>query len=108
MGSDHPALLGGFAFGVGWIAGLIFLWGFKAWSTRDKVIGTVFWPGGLAAGAAIASTVIPGSATVCAGRGGGSYSCEDGGGSLVPLIVLIAALVVPVITSIYLARRARR
>jgi hypothetical protein len=101
-------LLGGFAFGVGWIVGLIFLWGSKAWSTRDKLIGTLFWPGGLAAGTAVASTMIISSAEVCVQRSDGSDSCQGGDGSFVPLIALIAALLIPVLTAIYLARRARR
>ncbi len=32
----------------GWIAGVILLWSSRAWNTRDKVIGTLIVPGGLA------------------------------------------------------------
>ena len=32
---------------VGWIAGVILLWVSPAWTTRDKVIGTLLVPGGL-------------------------------------------------------------
>jgi hypothetical protein len=41
-------LFGGFAFGLGWILGLILLWSSSAWSARDKLIGTLIVPGGLA------------------------------------------------------------
>jgi hypothetical protein len=41
-------LLGGFILGVGWFAGLILLWSSRAWATRDKWIGTLVVPGGLA------------------------------------------------------------
>jgi hypothetical protein len=41
-------LLGGFLFGVGWIAGLYGLWRSKVWSVGDKILGTLVWPGGLA------------------------------------------------------------
>jgi hypothetical protein len=41
-------LLGGFVFGLGWIAGLILLWSSRAWSIMDKLIGTFVIPGGLA------------------------------------------------------------
>ena len=40
--------LGGFLFGVGWVAGVILLWSSRAWSTRDKLIGTLIVPGGIA------------------------------------------------------------
>ena len=38
---------GGFIFGVGWLVGLILLWSSRAWTTRDKWIGTLVIPGGL-------------------------------------------------------------
>ena len=41
-------LLGGFILGVGWFAGLILLWTSRAWTTREKWIGTLVIPGGLA------------------------------------------------------------
>jgi HAAS len=41
-------LFGGFIFGVGWFAGLILLWSSRAWTARDKWIGTLVIPGGLA------------------------------------------------------------
>jgi hypothetical protein len=44
-------LLGGFIFGLGWVAGLVLLWNSRAWTTRDKWIGTLVVPGGLATGA---------------------------------------------------------
>ena len=43
-------LLGGFVFGMGWVIGLFQLWGSGAWTTLDKLIGTLLWPGGLATG----------------------------------------------------------
>jgi len=41
-------LLGGFLWGIGWIAGVVLLWLSDVWSTRDKLIGTLLVPGGLA------------------------------------------------------------
>jgi hypothetical protein len=41
-------LVGGFLFFVGWLAGLVLLWSSRAWNTRDKLIGTLIVPGGLA------------------------------------------------------------
>jgi uncharacterized membrane protein len=41
-------LVGGFLFGVGWLVGVALLWSSGVWSTLDKVIGTLVFPGGLA------------------------------------------------------------
>src|SRR5579875_528269 len=41
-------LFGGFIFLFGWFGGLALLWSSRAWTTRDKWIGTLLIPGGLA------------------------------------------------------------
>ena len=43
-------LVGGFALVVGWIVGVVLLWTSRAWTLRDKLIGTFVVPGGLAVG----------------------------------------------------------
>jgi HAAS domain-containing protein len=106
-------LLGGFIALVGWLAGLVLLWSSRAWTTRDKVIGTLVVPGGL-----VTAFVVFGlgaDAEQCsmvgeAGRPlverctGGNSTAEE-----VVLLVVLAFLVLgPVATSIYLARRAKR
>jgi hypothetical protein len=40
-------LVGGFFLAVGWLVGLVLLWTSTIWSTRDKIIGTLVFPGGL-------------------------------------------------------------
>lgn len=40
-------LLGGFAFGFGWLVGLYGLWSSTTWRVWDKLLGTFIWPGGL-------------------------------------------------------------
>lgn len=100
-------LFGGFAFGIGWLAGLILLWSSRAWDARDKLIGTLIVPGGLA-------TVLPamavGSSTQeCTGTNGGALHCTPGPTTLhdVLSIALLAFVVLgPICTSVYLARRA--
>lgn len=42
-------LIGGFLIGLGWLAGAALLWASPRWDTRDKLLGTLIWPGGLAA-----------------------------------------------------------
>jgi hypothetical protein len=39
-------LFGGFIVGVGWVAGLVLLWISRAWTMRDKWIGTLAIPAG--------------------------------------------------------------
>ncbi len=42
-------LFGGFFFFVGWLAGVVLLWQSSVWRLHDKLLGTLIWPGGLAA-----------------------------------------------------------
>jgi hypothetical protein len=46
-------LIGGLLIGLGWIAGVVMLWASPRWRTSDKLLGTLVWPGGLAAVLAI-------------------------------------------------------
>lgn len=46
-------LLGGFLVGIGWVGGLVLLWSSRAWTTREKWLGTLVVPGGLAASVVI-------------------------------------------------------
>ncbi len=52
-------LIGGFTI-IGWFVGVVLLWISDAWNTRDKIIGTLVVPGGLAGalGVGLASSVI--------------------------------------------------
>lgn len=42
-------LVGGLLIGLGWIVGVFMLWVSPRWRTSDKLVGTLVWPGGLAA-----------------------------------------------------------
>jgi HAAS len=119
--------LGGFAFGVGWLVGLILLWSSRLWTIRDKLIGTFIVPGGLAttlffAMFAVGSTGTGGS---CSGlapeinpstgatirRGTIHCTTTTGGSSIATTVLHIALAVVlvlgPIVSAVYLARRAR-
>jgi hypothetical protein len=101
-------LFGGFAFGIGWIAGLILLWSSRAWSARDKLIGTFIVPGGLAT--ALVSLVLVGTTQECTSVNGAVQHCTPGPSTIrqVLSLALLAFLVLgPICTSVYLARRAR-
>jgi hypothetical protein len=41
-------LVGGFLAGIGWLIGVVMLWVSSAWRVKDKIIGTLLVPGGLA------------------------------------------------------------
>jgi hypothetical protein len=102
-------LVGGFLFGIGWFVGIVLLWSSGVWSTRDKLIGTLVFPGGLALPVTLAMTA--GASETCISgsqhmgetcTGGPSTSGQVGG------IVLFVVLVVgPLLATFYLARRLR-
>ena len=106
--------LGGFLFGVGWIVALILLWSSRAWTTRDKWIGTLVIPGGIATGvlAFLALAMAGGSKCVSVAYSGTPVAthCSAGRGTGVDalLLLLLAVLVIaPIVSAVYLARRAR-
>jgi hypothetical protein len=117
VGAIALLLVGGFLAGIGWIVGVVMLWTSVAWTTREKLIGTLLVPGGLAT--ALYLPVLLGSegcsATVVRFRGGRAIARVAGtctGATSTLDHVLVAALLVflvfaPIGTAIFLARRAR-
>jgi hypothetical protein len=103
-------LLGGFIVGIGWVAGLVALWSSRAWTTREKWIGTLVVPGGVVAGlfAGLFEFNAP-TRTRCYGFVGGVRHCAaaNAAAPTVAGVAVFAFLVLaPIATSIYLARRA--
>ena len=94
-------LVGGFLLGVGWFVGVVLLWSSRIWTLRDKLIGTLVLPGGLAT---------CGLVVTFAAASTGSGSDGPGGGVTYFALVLFGGLlaVLPVLTAIYLSRRASR
>ncbi len=104
-------LAGGFLFGVGWIVGVVLLWTSRAWTIRDKLIGTLVVPGGLALSNAFLLIALDGASQVCTQYGNHPEVCKGGNSEPVNLLLiagLIACIVLPIGTAIYLARRADR
>jgi hypothetical protein len=105
-------LVGGFIFVIGWFVGLVLLWSSRAWTTRDKWIGTLVIPGGLATGVWIGLFAISAATkTLCRSFAGGAPHCTSAPGqTILPGILGVAVFVVlllaPIATSVYLARRA--
>jgi hypothetical protein len=95
-------LFGGFIAGFGWLVGVILLWTSRAWTTREKWIGTLLVPGGLAL-----PFYILGTAT-CARIGNGSDRCTAATSTETTWIVISTILVLaPIASAMYLARHAR-
>lgn len=103
----------------GWLIGGLLLWLSNAWNVRDKIIGTIFVPGGL--GFTVFMYVM--SASLTGGTAaascqvdpvtGGEFNCVDSGGAtsfmdVLVIALLVALLVVPIITTAYLTYRLRR
>jgi len=104
----------------GWVIGVVLLWVSTAWNVRDKIIGTLFWPGGLgfslflllfAASSSLSGSggdacpVQPSTApeTDCVSSGGSSSSTN-----VLGIVLTTVVLVTPIITTAYLAYRLRR
>jgi hypothetical protein len=103
-------LFGGFLFVFGWVAGLILLWNSRAWTTRDKLIGTLVTPGGLAAALSALAFPLHTTGRACHGNATGPTICTGGstpGTSVLQIALLVILVVAPIITAIYLAKRAR-
>lgn len=103
-------LFGGFFAGIGWLAGLIFLWGSRAWTTRDKWIGTLLIPGGLAGSLFAFVMILPPTGPYgCVKSAGGPVDCNDGpslGTSIFHVGLVAFTVLAPLVTTAYLVRRA--
>jgi uncharacterized membrane protein len=106
-------LVGGFIGGFGWLVGVALLWMSDVWRVRDKLIGTLVLPGGLAFSAVLLVSVgtsagsgacygSPGEATVCTNTGG-----TPGWEQALLTAALVLCVVLPIATAVYLARRSR-
>jgi len=108
-------LAGGFLVGIGWILGVVLLWSSRAWSVREKLIGTLLVPGGLATVFFLALRV--------GGESCGSYVVRNSKGvarsierctgattvaeRVLALALLAFLLIAPIVTAVFLALRAR-
>jgi hypothetical protein len=107
-------LVGGLLAGVGWIAGLILLWSSRAWTTAEKLIGTLVIPGGLFTGVwgLVLLGTHSGELRRCYGYANGPLHCSPAPGmsvaDYVRIAIGIALVLAPFATAVFLARRAGR
>ena len=110
-------LLGGFVFVVGWFVGLVLLWLSEAWTTAEKLVGTLLVPGGLLPAFLIGLGGLGGSTETCVSEVDPATGAQlevvcTGGISLAARIFWIALSVIcvvgPFFTTAFLATRMRR
>ena len=100
---------------LGWFIGIVLLWISDAWSTRDKLVGTLLFPGGLLLPVALGvlASESSGCGTVVtpqlSPQPNASTDCPPADGTGLWEVALVVMLVlVPLVTTVYLARRMRR
>jgi uncharacterized membrane protein len=94
---------------VGWLVGVVLLWISEAWSTREKLFGTIVVPGGLAL--PIFVELYATSSELCVSENGGPVTCGGGRPLAVDVLVIggmVVLLLAPFVTTIFLARRRSR
>lgn len=113
-------LVGGLIAGIGWLAGLILLWTSPRWRVSDKLLGTLIWPGGLAAvllvftGGHALSVFRPQDAcwstSIVAARVPPCQLYPGPGGSVAVIltIILLVAFAAPILVTIRLVRQGQR
>jgi hypothetical protein len=104
-------LFGFFLAGVGWVVGVVLLWRSRAWTTRDKLIGTLVLPGGLFLTIVLLLVALgKPRKEMCIHYGTGVARCThvpSGGPSTLGSVALILLALTPIVAAVYLARRAR-
>jgi hypothetical protein len=92
---------------LGWVLGVILLWGSRVWTTREKLIGTLVPPGGLSALLYLLFTI---GASTCTESGGAGFPttkhCSGGLSAGIGIPLFIGFGIAGIATPIFLARRA--
>jgi Protein of unknown function (DUF1700) len=94
---------------IGWFVGVVLLWSSSVWTAREKLIGTLVVPGGLALPFFL--MFLGTSTETCVQLNNGPVSCTGGLSPLrqaLMIAVMIVLIVAPVATAIFLARRRTR
>jgi hypothetical protein len=105
-------LIGGFTI-IGWFVGVVLLWISDAWNTRDKIIGTLVVPGGLAGALGVGLASSGGRGASCGPveitvAPGACATVPSTDGNVVGLILAVLLVIAPIATAVYLSLRLRR
>ena len=105
-------LIGGFTI-IGWFVGVVFLWISDTWNARDKIIGTLVVPGGLAGalGVGLVSSGVQGGSCGPVEVTVAPAPCATAAssvGNVVGLILAVLLLSAPIVTAVYLSLRLHR
>jgi hypothetical protein len=96
---------------AGWVAGAVMLLASRRWTLQDKLVGLLVWPGGLAAAVGLI-VLAPTRQCVYVDDSAGHRSGGQCTGTTIPgwlgIPLLVLAVAGPLVTAVYLARRARR
>jgi uncharacterized membrane protein len=107
-------LVGGLIIPIfGWVIGVVLLWVSNAWNVRDKIIGTLFVPGGLLVPLGIGIIAVGNGGTSCSpvtGANGVTIGCPDAsqGTPVLGIVALALLVLLPIVTTAYLAHQMRR
>jgi uncharacterized membrane protein len=95
---------------IGWVVGVVLLWSSTVWTSREKLVGTLVVPGGLALPLFL-MLFATNDGGVCVEESTGTVTCTGGTSAAqqVLMITLVALLLLaPIATAIFLARRRTR
>jgi hypothetical protein len=98
---------------LGWLVGVTLLWISDAWTTRDKVIGTLIVPGGLLVPLGLGLAASGSGSCVEISSGGGSTTARNcvgegtGTGDILKIALIALLVLAPLATTAYLARRIK-
>ncbi len=95
---------------AGWLVGVVLLWVSQAWTTKDKLLGTLVLPFGLLPAFLYVGIAGLQSGESCSSVNGGPETCTGGASTLeaVAFLLLLAVLVIaPIAMAIRLGRRLR-
>lgn len=103
-------LVGGVVFPViGWLIGVVLLWISDSWTTNEKLVGTFVVPGGLAL--PVYLSLMGAYTESCSGSPGQPLTCvgePSGAMRGLGIVVVLALVVLPFVTTAFLARRRSR
>ena len=104
-------LFGGFFLGIGWVVGVVLLWTSRMWHAKDKLLGTMVFPGGLAGALILAGEVLTvRHAYSCAGARDVTH-CATTSSRWLPesagLLLLVVLIALPVTVAVHLYRTSK-